>query len=152
MPKKPKQATAGLVDPKPEPTSPQLPASPGKFPDGRSKPARRKNGTFAEGWSGNPGGDAGRARRALNLATINGMADAYRRGGQKAIDQVMKEQPAIFLKMLVLLVPRELEVTTNKGVKGMTDEQLEAAIEALERMLGNRVIDVTPSTSSGEAT
>jgi len=48
-----------------------------------------------------PGGDAGRARRELNLATINGMAEAFRRGGKQAIDKVMKQSPAMFLKMLV---------------------------------------------------
>ena len=70
--------------------------------------------------------------------TINGMADAYRRGGQKAIDQVMREQPAIFLKMLVLLVPRELEISQGNSVKSMTDDQLESAIAAIEAMVARR--------------
>jgi hypothetical protein len=30
---------------------------------------------------------------------------AFRRGGRNAIDKVMKTQPAVFLKLLVLLVP-----------------------------------------------
>ena len=40
--------------------------------------------------------------------------------------------------MLVLLVPRELVVTHSGGVKGMTDEQLERGIEALEALMAKR--------------
>lgn len=63
---------------------------------------------------------------------------AFNRGGRKAIDQVMRTQPAIFLKLLVLLVPRELEVTHSAGVKGLTDDQLDRMIEALEGVLAGQ--------------
>jgi hypothetical protein len=75
------------------------------------------------------------------------MHHAFRIGGREAIFKVMKSSPAIFLKLLVLLVPRELEVTHTGGVKAMTDEQLEAGIEAIQAMLRAReegVVDVTP--------
>src|SRR6516165_5754906 len=57
---------------------------------------------------------------------------------QKAIEKVMKTQPAIFLKMLVLLVPRELQIEHRGGVKGMTEEQIVDAIEAIEGFLARR--------------
>ena len=63
---------------------------------------------------------------------------AFQRGGRAAINKVMKQQPAVFLKLLVLLVPRELEVTHSAGVRGMTDEAIERAIEAIEGMLARR--------------
>jgi hypothetical protein len=63
---------------------------------------------------------------------------AFDRGGRKAIDKVMKSQPALFLKMLVLLVPREMEVTHSSAIKQMTDEQIDACIEAIEGMLAQR--------------
>jgi hypothetical protein len=63
---------------------------------------------------------------------------AFQRGGRKAIDKVMKQQPAVFLKLLVLLVPRELKVEHTGGVKAMSDEQLEAGIEAITAMLAAR--------------
>ena len=79
------------------------------------------------------------------------MHAAFRRGGRAAIDKVMKQQPAVFLKLLVLLVPREMRVEHSGGVKAMTDEQLEAAIEAIQGMLearavgeGAKVIDAVP--------
>ena len=99
--------------------------------------ARTAKGTFVAGVSGNPGG-ASRARRELNADTIRAMHAAFREGGRAAIDKVMKQSPAIFLKLLVLLVPRELEVTHSGGVKAMTDEQLEAGIEAIQAMLAKR--------------
>ena len=53
--------------------------------------------------------------------------------------------------MLVLLVPREMEVEHSGGVKAMTDEQLEAGIEAIQAMLARaragddaKVIEAAP--------
>ena len=66
------------------------------------------------------------------------MHQAFREHGKAAIDKVIKQQPAVFLKLLVLLVPRELEVTHSAGVKGMTDDQIEQAIEIIEEMLARR--------------
>ena len=109
------------------------------------------------GQSGNPAGGASRARRDLNADTIREMHRAFRDGGRAAIDKVMKQSPAIFLKLLVLLVPRELEVTHSGGVKAMSDEQLEAGIAAVEAMLARRaaapgddakLIDAVPEKSS----
>src|SRR5262245_41024629 len=94
---------------------------------------------------GNPYPDAGRARRALNLATIEALGAAFKKGGQAAIDKVMKNQPAMFLKMLVLLVPREMEVTHSGSIKQMSDQQIEDAIQAIQAMLEKRTIDVTPA-------
>ena len=50
----------------------------------------------------------------------------------------MKTQPAAFLKLLVLLVPREMEVSHKGGVKSMTDEELERGIEVIQSMLAAR--------------
>jgi hypothetical protein len=100
---------------------------------------RKPNGQFAKGVSGNLGGNAQRSRHALNADTIRAMHKAFREGGEAAIRKVMKSQPAVFLKLLVLLVPRELEVTHSGGVKAMTDEQLEAAFELLQGMVDQRL-------------
>jgi hypothetical protein len=39
------------------------------------------------------------------------------------------------MKICALLVPRELKLEHSGGVKGMSDEQLEQAIEAIQAML-----------------
>ena len=87
---------------------------------------------------------------------MEGLAAAYARGGQKAIDKVMKNNPAMFLKMLVLLVPREMEVTHTGGIKAMSDEQIERAIEAIEDLIARRqsgenakVIEALPAPDAG---
>jgi hypothetical protein len=113
---------------------------------------RKPNGQFAKGVSGNLGGNAQRSRHALNADTIREMHLAFRRGGRAAINKVMKTQPAAFLKLLVLLVPREMKVEHSGGVKSMSDEQIEQAIEAIQRMLEARagdqakIIEVVPET------
>src|SRR5262244_3864901 len=87
---------------------------------------------------GNLGGSAQRSRHALNADTIREMHLAFRRGGRKAIEKVMRNQPAVFLKLLVLLVPREMKMEHSGGVKAMTDEEIEQAIEAIQNMLAAR--------------
>src|SRR5215469_14976435 len=71
---------------------------------------RKPNGQFAKGSSGNLGGNAQRSRHTLNADTIREIHLAFRRGGRKAIEKVMRTQPAVFLKLLVLLVPREMKL------------------------------------------
>ena len=119
--------------------------------DAQKQVVRTANGQFRPGVSGNLTGNVHRSRHALNSDTIREMHAAFRRGGRAAIDKVMKQQPAVFLKLLVLLVPREMRVEHSGGVKAMTDEQLEAGIEAIQRMLearaageGAKVIDAVP--------
>jgi hypothetical protein len=57
---------------------------------------------------------------------------AWRKHGMKAR---AKKQPASFVKMYVLLVPRETKVEHSQGVAALTDDQLEAAIAAVREML-----------------
>ena len=105
----------------------------------KGEAARRNNkGQWEKGFAARAGADGPRARRELNADTIREMHRAFREGGRKAIDKVMKQQPAIFLKLLVLLVPRDIEVTHKGGVKAMTDDQIDRAIEAIEDMLAKR--------------
>src|SRR6516164_6461605 len=84
---------------------------------------------------GNLGGNAQRTRHALNADTIREMHAAFRRGGRAAIDKVMKQQPAVFLKLLLLLVPRDMRVEHSGTIKQMSDEQIEEAIAAIKAML-----------------
>src|SRR5262245_17848589 len=101
--------------------------------------------------SGNPGGSPDRARKALNAETIAELHKAFRRGGAKAIDKVMKNNPAVFLKLLVLLVPREMQVEQSGGVKAMTDEQLERSLALIEEMLAQREAGANAKVIEGEA-
>ncbi|HKF09700.1 MAG TPA: hypothetical protein VKB89_13435 [Xanthobacteraceae bacterium] len=112
---------------------------------------RKANGQFAKGSSGNLGGNAQRSRHALNADTIREMHAAFRRGGRKAIETVMRNQPGVFLKLLVLLVPREMKMEHGGGVKAMTDEQLERGIELINEMLAQREAGANAKVIEAEA-
>ena len=57
----------------------------------------------------------------------------FRHQGKKAIEKVARNQPAVYVKILALLVPREMQVEHTNRIKQMTDEQLEAAVEPASR-------------------
>ena len=95
---------------------------------------------FEPGRSGNPaGGPVGsRHRQQLNGEFIAALLRDFRQGGPAAIAKVRKNQPAAYCKLLTLLCPRDVKVEHGGGVKSMTDEQLEAAVEAIKAMLAAR--------------
>src|SRR5262249_26534590 len=92
---------------------------------------------FEPGRSGNPaGGPVGsRHRQQLNGEFIAALLRDFRQGGPKAIERVRRTQPAAYLKILALLVPREHKVEHSNPLKKLTDEQLEAMVEYLETSL-----------------
>ena len=97
-----------------------------------------RNMTFQQGVSGNPGGNRHRTRHLLNQEFMQALLLNFRHQGKKAIEKVARNQPGVYLKILALLVPREMKVEHSGGVKAMTDEQIEAAIEAIQGMLEAR--------------
>src|SRR5215831_9964132 len=82
----------------------------------------------------------------------------FRQHGKKAIEKVAREQPASYLKILGLLVPREHKLEHSNPLKDLTDEQLEAMIEYIETSLGAqagrsvKVIEGTTEPIAVEAT
>jgi hypothetical protein len=71
----------------------------------------------------------------VNKAFLEALAKDFQEGGAQAIAKVRKHQPAAYMKICALLVPREMKVEHSGGVKALSDEQLEQAIEAIEAML-----------------
>ena len=98
---------------------------------------------FQPGRSGNPaGGPVGsRHRHQLNGEFIAALLRDFRHGGPKAIERVRRTQPAAYLKILALLVPREHTVQHSNPIKDLTDEQLVAAIEYIEAALAAKAGD-----------
>jgi hypothetical protein len=89
-------------------------------------------------------------RRSFNRDFLLALAADFKKHGAAAIEKVRKQQPAVYMKICALLVPRELQVEHSGGIKAMSDEQLEAAIEALQRMLDAKVINAIPEPQRGE--
>ena len=78
------------------------------------------------GVSGNPAGRPRGSRNALSEEVICALLRDFRQHGQKAVARVRRTQPAAYLKILALLVPREHKVQHSNPLKDLTDEQLEA--------------------------
>jgi hypothetical protein len=91
--------------------------------------------TFRGGVSGNLHGNRHRTRHLLTQEFMQALLLHFRQHGKKAIEKVAREQPASYLKILGLLVPREHKVEHSNPLKNLTDEQLEAMIEYIETSL-----------------
>ena len=96
---------------------------------------KRINGKFAPGWSGNPGGSLEATRRSFNKDFLLALAADFKKHGAAAIEKVRKTQPAAYMKICALLVPREMKLEHSGGVKAMTDEQIEDAIAAIKALM-----------------
>ena len=110
------------------------------------------------GESGNPAGRLRGSRNKLSEEVICALLRDFREHGQKAIAKVRRTQPAAYLKILALLVPREHKVEHRNPLKELTDEQLEAMIEYFEASLAAqaggpaKVIEGTIEPTAVEAT
>jgi hypothetical protein len=91
--------------------------------------------TFKQGVSGNPHGNRHRTRHLLNQEFMQALLLHFRQHGKKAIEKVAREQPASYLKILALLVPREHKVEQSNVIKSLSDQELEAMIEYLKTSL-----------------
>ena len=92
----------------------------------------------------------------MNGEFIAALLRDFRQGGAKAIERVRRTQPAAYLKILALMMPREHKVEHRNLLKEMTDEELEAAIEFIKKMLARqaekaKVIDGTTAVLAAPA-
>jgi hypothetical protein len=93
------------------------------------------NNLWQPGQSGNPAGRERGSRNRLSEEVICALLRDFRQHGQKAVARVRQTQPAAYLKILALLVPREHKVEHRNLIKELSDEQLEAMVEYLETSL-----------------
>src|SRR5262249_48141865 len=67
------------------------------------------------------------------------------------IAKVRKYQPAAYMKICALLVPREMKLEHSGGVKAMTDEQLERSIELIKELIAKREAEANAKVIEGVA-
>src|SRR5260370_33473925 len=108
--------------------------------------------TFAPG-SGNPRGPYAPSRERARFSSefISALLRDFRQGGPAAIAKVRKYQPAAYMKICALLVPKEMKLEHTGGVKSMTDEQIERSIELIQEMLRQREAEANAKVIEGEA-
>src|SRR5262245_14226805 len=100
---------------------------------------------------GNPGGSPEATRRAFNKRFLLDLAEDWQQHGREVFKRVRRESPAAYLKVCAMLVPREMKVDHSGGVKAMTDEQIEQAIEAIEELIAKREAGANAKVIEGEA-
>ena len=91
------------------------------------------------------------SRRAFSADFIRTLTDDFRLYGRQAIEKVRKTQPAAYMKICALLVPREMKLEHSGGVKALSDEQLERGIELLKEMIAERDAAANAKIIEGEA-
>ena len=106
---------------------------------------------FAPGWSGNPGGSLEATRRSFNKDFLLALAADFKKHGAAAIEKVRKTQPAAYMKICALLVPREMQIEHSSTIKQMSDEQIEEAIAAIKAMMLAAQAGETAQVIEGEA-
>jgi hypothetical protein len=62
----------------------------------------------------------------------------FQQHGREVFKRVRRESPAAYLKVCALLVPRQMTLDHSGGVKAMSDEQLERALEVLNELIAQR--------------
>src|SRR6516165_3577063 len=60
-------------------------------------------------------------RHLLNQEFMQALLLNFRHEGKRAIEKVARNQPAAYLKILALLVPREMQIEHTNRIKQMTD-------------------------------
>jgi Family of unknown function (DUF5681) len=93
------------------------------------------NNLWQPGQSGNPAGRLRGSRNKLSEEVICALLRDFRLHGQKAVARVRQTQPAAYLKVLALLIPRENKVEHSNVIKSLSDQELEAMIEYLKTSL-----------------
>jgi hypothetical protein len=87
------------------------------------------------GESGNLAGRVRGSRNRLSEEVICALLRDFRKHGEKAVAQVRRDQPGVYLKVLALLIPREHKVQHSNPIKDLTDEELETMIEYIKTSL-----------------
>ena len=90
------------------------------------------------GQSGNPAGRPIGNRNKLNEKFILALHDDFGQHGAKVIEQVRKDKPDVYLKVIASILPRELHVKDGSVFDGMSSEQLDEILGSVRAILVTR--------------
>ena len=111
------------------------------------------------GESGNPAGRLRGSRNRLSEAVICALLRDFEKHGEKAIARVREENPAMYLKVFAMVLPRQHKVEHTNPTSSLSDEQLTLMIAELEERIARRkaggdakLVEGTVEATAGEAT
>lgn len=79
------------------------------------------------------------SRRKVNDLFLRGALESFAKDGPAAFSRAAKENPASYLKVFALLMPRELNVKTENVAGALSDEQLALMVAELEERIARRL-------------
>lgn len=110
---------------------------------------KQRGRPFLPGQSGNPAGRVKGSRNKLTEDFLRCLSDDFSEHGPEAIRRTREEDPAVYVRVIASLMPKQLEV--SRPLEELTDDELVAAVDALRSSLarqgigsdGTRVVDAT---------
>ena len=99
--------------------------------DDKPTPQRNEKGMFLQGVSGNLAGRPKGARSKLGEAFIEDMLAEWETNGPAAIRVVRETKPDAYLKVVAMILPKDLNVNIN-ATEHLTDEQLIERVRSLD--------------------
>lgn len=88
-------------------------------------------------WNGNRNGRPKGSRNKLGEDFLSALQADFEKHGPKTIETVREERPHEYLKVVASILPKELNVNTNR-VEEMSDDELAAGIAALQSILATQ--------------
>ena len=74
----------------------------------------------------------------MNKRFLLDLAEDWQQHGREVFKRVRRESPATYMKVCAMMVPKEMKLEHQAGIKAMSDEQIERAIEAIEELIAKR--------------
>ena len=93
-----------------------------------------KDHLFKPGQSGKPAGRPKGSRNVLTGAFIDKLAIDFAEHGVQAIEDVRKDDPAAYLRLVASLVPKELHLTKENPLDQFSDDEIAALLAAANRL------------------
>ena len=102
---------------------------------------------FEPGQTGNPGGKPVASRNRLTAKFLYELAADFDVHGRSAITECREKKPDVYIRAIAALCPKEVEI--KAPLQELEDEQLLAAVRALEGFLAARSVEGGDSQASG---
>jgi hypothetical protein len=110
---------------------------------------KQRGRPFLPGQSGNPFGRVKGSRNKLTEDFLRAMSEDFSEHGPDAIRRTREEDPAVYVRVIASLMPKQLEV--SRPLEELSDDELVAAVDALRSSLvrkgiggdGSGIVDAT---------